>query len=130
MTASSNSSASTTRMGSVPSGCLYPKEDAKRNAPHPGAAKLAMNNRKLQGAFRNRHNGIFYRVSKALAQLRSRIVIPPVLLSGRHRRQAAPDDLTAGTTLLVIAKPSAIWGVAICKDMGDLTREDRVPRPG
>jgi hypothetical protein len=40
------------------------------------------------------------------------------------------SDLTAGTTLLVIPKPSAIWGVAICKDMGGLTREDRVPRPG
>jgi len=37
------------------------------------------------------------------------------------------SDLTAGTTLLVIPKPSAIWGVAICKDMGGLTREDRVP---
>jgi len=32
--------------------------------------------------------------------------------------------------LTVDGKFGSCWGVAICKDMGGLTREDRVPRPG
>jgi len=72
------------------SGFLYLKEDAERKAPHPGAAKVAMNDRESEWAFRNCLNGIFYRVSKTLAQFRiARCCTTPVLLSGRHRLQAA-----------------------------------------
>ncbi len=42
----------------------------------------------------------------------------PVLTYDKHHMLPPfESDLTAGTTLLVIPKPSAIWGAAICKDM-------------
>jgi apolipoprotein N-acyltransferase len=42
---------------------------------------------------------------------------PGLTYDKHHMLPPFESDLTAGTTLLVIPKPSAIWGVAICKDM-------------